>query len=85
MIKRIIDKIKDCAYENWQVIMVILIVSIIGASACRYKDIKEQGCQEFKIADRIEINESNGKYIIYYSDGRVEDYYFIPSCIKLNK
>ena len=77
-----IEKIKEWSLENWQVILVILITLIIGTSIITYEP---EECKEFDLVDRIEKSEVHNEYIIYYSDGRIEDSYSIPGCIKLNK
>lgn len=65
-----IGKIKDWSYENWQTILVILIVLIVGISAYNYNQQnnpsdENQGSvaimdsNEFENADENEMNEKN--------------------------
>ena len=83
-----IEKIKDWSYENWQIIITTLIILIVGTSAYNYNhryEQKNQECKEFDLIDKFEESEVSRGYIIYYSDGRIEEAYHLPDCIKLNK
>lgn len=77
-----LEKIIEGFLKNWHTIIVIIIVLILGISIITYEP---EECKEFDLVDKIEKSEVHNDYIIYYSDGRIEDSYFIPACIKLNK
>jgi hypothetical protein len=83
-----IERMKDWACENWQVILVAFVISILGVSAYNYrheKELKYKRCEEFELIDKFEENDVSWGYIIYYSDGRIEESRSLPACIKLNK
>lgn len=77
-----IEKIKEWALENWQVVLMALIILFSVTKIATYKPGE---CKEFDLVDKIEKSGVHNKYIIYYSDGRIEDSCSIPNCIKLNK
>ncbi len=66
--KGLVRKIKDWSYENWQTILIILIVLIVGVSAYNYNQQGENTADNSKVAlldneseDNIEDNNSNEK------------------------
>lgn len=85
-----IEKIKEWCCNNWESITVLLIILIVGITAHNYNQQeqpidKNQKCKEFELIDKFEENELRYGYIIYYSDGRIEESRDLPQCIKLNK
>ncbi|MBW6440607.1 hypothetical protein K0B03_01070 [Patescibacteria group bacterium] len=60
--KGLVDKIKDWSYENWQTILVVLIVLIVGVSAYNYnqEENDKTGDNSVAVVDEIE-NNSNDK------------------------
>ena len=55
--KGLVDKIKDWSYENWQTILVVLIVLIVGVSAYNYNQ-QDNGTENSSVAV-ISENENN--------------------------
>ena len=47
--KGLVDKIKDWSYENWQTILVVLIVLIVGLSAYNYNQ-QDNGIENSSVA-----------------------------------
>ncbi len=80
-----IEKLKEWSYDNWQIILVVLITLLVGISAYNYNAEESWKCKEFELIDKFEKSEVSNEYIIYYSDGRIEESYSIPRCIKINK
>ena len=58
--KRLVDKIKDWSYKNWQTILVVLIVLIVGVSAYNYNQQDNvRGNNSIAVIDENENNDNN--------------------------
>lgn len=62
------EKIKSWSYENWQTILVVLIVLIVGVSAYNYNQQNNDNLNSAIIVDDNESNENNQENKIENND-----------------
>ena len=77
-----INKIKDWCYDNWEIIIVVVIILIVVMNAynCNQQDQSIDNTQKY-----FETNELTHGYIIYCTDGRIEEVQDFSQYIKINK